>query len=56
MARHSTRLLVARGSNGSGAIKTDLHKYREFSATAVDLVSDQQIRFMNREKPRERRN
>ena len=50
LARHSTRLLVGRGSNGSGTIKTDLHKYREFSATAVDLVSDQQICLMNREK------
>ena len=50
LARHSTRLLVAGSGNGSGTIKTDLHKYRQFSATAVDLVSDQQICLMNREK------
>ena len=54
LARHSTRLLVAGSGNGSGSgtIKTDLHKYRQFSATAVDLVSDQQM--FN--EPRERRN
>ena len=39
LARHSTRLLVAGSGNGTTNIKSNLHKYREFSTTGVDLVS-----------------
>ena len=35
LARHSTRLRVAGSNNG---IKCNLHKYRAFSTTGVDLV------------------